>query len=54
MVHTSTRGEREISDVVGEEVVMEDMDYAELKNKVSDQRRDLQKEQNLNSHQMGN
>jgi hypothetical protein len=46
--------EGEINDEAGEEVVMEDMDYAELKNKFVKPRRGLQEKHSLNCHQKRN
>jgi hypothetical protein len=53
-VEIEAMGEGEINDEAGEEVVVEDMDYAELKNKFVKQKKRIAGEHDLNCHQKRN
>jgi hypothetical protein len=51
-MEVNTLDEGKIHDIVREEVLMEDMDYAKLKNKVIKPTTRLRAKQDLNCHQM--
>jgi hypothetical protein len=51
-MEVNTTEEGEIKDVAGEEVVMEDMDYEKVKNRLVNQRRGLREKKYLNCPHM--